>query len=185
MKQEQLEVLEHIKYQLKTSIYNQFESYEHTEFKDGQEVVSQINREKHLELIMKWAVQELEKNFNINEENGKMNKKVETVKINDLKVDYSYRSLDNPSADGIIENFERLAIGYITVSAREDGLYIIDGIRRVEALKHLGYLECPAEVLHGLTVEDEARIFVNMSKFHDEYDEKYEVYPDVEVEDIE
>lgn len=69
MKQEQLEVLEHIKYQLKTSIYNHFESYEHTEYKDGQEVVSQINREKHLELIMKWAVQELEKNFNINEEN--------------------------------------------------------------------------------------------------------------------
>ena len=74
MEQEQHEVLEHIKYQLKTSIYNQFESYEHTEFKDDQEVVSQINREKHLELIMKWAVQELEKNFNINEENGKMNK---------------------------------------------------------------------------------------------------------------
>lgn len=69
MKQEQLEVLENIAYQLKTSIYNHFESYEHTEYKDGQEVVSQINREKHLELIMKWAVQELEKNFNINEEN--------------------------------------------------------------------------------------------------------------------
>ncbi|PTI60679.1 pathogenicity island protein [Staphylococcus warneri] len=69
MKQEQLEVLEHIKYQLKTSIYNHFESYEHTELKDGQEVVSEISREKHLELIMKWAVQELEKNFNINEEN--------------------------------------------------------------------------------------------------------------------
>lgn len=184
MEQEQHEVLEHIKYQLKTSIYNQFESYEHTEFKDDQEVVSQINREKPLELIMKWAVQELEKNFNINEENGKMNKKIETVKINDLKVDYSYRSLDNPNADGIIENFERLAIGYITVSAREDELYIIDGIRRVEALKHLGYVECPAEVLHGLTVEDEARIFVNMNKFHDEYDEEYEVYPDVEVEEM-
>ena len=61
-----------------------------------------------------------------------------------------------------------------------DGLYIIDGIRRVEALKHLGYVECPAEVLHGLTVEDEARIFVNMNEFHDEYDEEYEVYPDVE-----
>ena len=46
MKQEELEVLEHIAYQLKTSIYNQFESYEHTEFKDGQEIVSEISREK-------------------------------------------------------------------------------------------------------------------------------------------
>lgn len=69
MNQEQIDVLEHVKYQLKTSIYNHFENYEHTEFKDGQEVVSQISREKHLEIIMKWAVQELEKNFNINEEN--------------------------------------------------------------------------------------------------------------------
>ncbi|MCG1310323.1 hypothetical protein ACUXKH_000852 [Staphylococcus epidermidis] len=69
MEQEQLEVLEHINYQLKTSIFNQFESYEHTEYINGQEVVLEINREKHLELIMKWAVQELEKNFNINEEN--------------------------------------------------------------------------------------------------------------------
>lgn len=69
MKQEQLEVLEHIAYQLKTSIYNQFESYEHTEFKDGQEVVSEISREKHLELIMKWAVQQIENNFEFEEEN--------------------------------------------------------------------------------------------------------------------
>ena len=65
MNQEQIDVLEHVKYQLKTSIY---ESYEHTEIKDDQEVVSQINREKHLELIMKWVVQELEKNFNFEEE---------------------------------------------------------------------------------------------------------------------
>ena len=48
MEQEQLEVLKHIAYQLKTSVYNQFETYEHTEFKDGQEVVSQINRENIL-----------------------------------------------------------------------------------------------------------------------------------------
>ena len=68
MKQEQLEVLEHIAYQLKTSIYNQFETYEHTEFKDGQ-VVSQINREKHLELIMKWTVEQIENNFEFEEEN--------------------------------------------------------------------------------------------------------------------
>ncbi|UVD88594.1 MAG: pathogenicity island protein [Staphylococcus haemolyticus] len=69
MNQEQIDVLERVNYQLKTSIYNQFESYEHTEFKDGQEVVSEINREKHLELIMKWAVQQIENNFEFEEEN--------------------------------------------------------------------------------------------------------------------
>ncbi|MDT3982553.1 hypothetical protein ACUW58_001958 [Staphylococcus saprophyticus] len=109
-----------------------------------------------------------------------MNKKFETVNINDLKVDYSYRSSNNPNSDGIVENFNRLAIGFITVSAREDGLYIVDGIRRVEALKQLGYEECFAELLFGLTVEDEAKIFVNMNEFHGEYDEEYDVYLDDE-----
>lgn len=111
-----------------------------------------------------------------------MNKKFETVKINDLKVDYSYRSSNNPNSDGIVENFNRLAIGFITVSAREDGLYIVDGIRRVEALKQLGYEECFAELLFGLTVEDEAKVFVNMNKFHGEYDEEYDVYLEDEEE---
>ena len=69
MNQEQIDVLEHVNYQLKTSIYNHFENYEHTEYKDGQEVISQINREKHLELIMKWAVQQIENNFEFEEEN--------------------------------------------------------------------------------------------------------------------
>lgn len=109
-----------------------------------------------------------------------MNKKFETVNINDLKVDYSYRSSNNPNSDGIVENFNRLAIGFITVSAREDGLYIVDGIRRVEALKQLGYEECFAELLFGLTVEDEAKFFVNMNEFHGEYDEEYDVYLDDE-----
>ena len=68
MEQDQLEVIEHINYQLKTSIFNQFESYEHTEYINGQEVVSQINREKHLEYIMKFCLQELENNFNYEEE---------------------------------------------------------------------------------------------------------------------
>ena len=68
MEQEQLEVIEHINYQLKTSIFNQFESYEHTEYINGQEVVSEINREKHLEYIMKWCLQELENNFDYEEE---------------------------------------------------------------------------------------------------------------------
>ena len=179
MEQEQKEVIQDIYTTLGTTVGDKATEYEH-HFKEGHnEWTETVNREEHLQAIIEWVIQQIENNFEFEEENGKMNKKFEKVNINDLKVDYSYRSLDNPSADGIIENFERLAIGYITVSAREDGLYIIDGIRRVEALKHLGYVECPAEVLHGLTVEDEARIFVNMNQFHDE---EYEVYPDVEVE---
>lgn len=179
-----IEVIKNIYKTLDYAVKDKRTEYTHIVEEGNQEWKETLNREQQLQFICEWALQQIENNFDFEEENGKMNKKMETVNINDLKVDYSYRSSDNPSADGIVENFERFAIGYITVSAREDGLYIIDGIRRVEALKHLGYVECPAEVLHGLTVEDEARIFVNMNKFHDEYDEEYEVYPDVEVEDV-
>lgn len=182
MNEEQLKVIEDIYNTLGSVANDKATEYEHR-FKEGHnEWVETVDREEHLQAIIEWALQQIENNFDFEEENGKMNQKMETVNINDLKVDYSYRSSDNPGADGIVENFERLAIGYITVSVREDGLYIIDGIRRVEALKQLGYVECPAEMLYGLTVEDEARIFVNMNKFHDEYDEEFEVYPDVEVE---
>ncbi|HCX2110994.1 TPA: pathogenicity island protein [Staphylococcus aureus] len=65
MNNEQKEVIEHVVYQLELSIMNNFESYEHTEYVDGIEVVSEISREKHLELIMKWCVQELKNNFQL------------------------------------------------------------------------------------------------------------------------
>ncbi|WP_423247937.1 type II toxin-antitoxin system antitoxin TscA [Staphylococcus capitis] len=182
MEQEQKDVIQDIYNTLESVSKDERTEYKHR-FKEGRnEWTETVNREENLQAIIEWAMQQIENNFDFEEEKRKMNKKIETVNINDLKVDYSYRSSDNPSADGIVENFERLAIGYITVSVREDGLYIIDGIRRIEALKQLGYVECPAEMLYGLTVEDEARIFVNMNKFHDEYDEEFEVYPDVEVE---
>ncbi len=181
--QEQMEIIQDIYNTLESVVNSKSAEYNHIIKEGNNEWTETVNREKNLEAFIEWTLQQIENNFEFEEENGKMNRKIGTVNINDLKVDYSYRSSNNPNADGIVENFERLAIGYITVSAREDGLYIIDGIRRVEALKHLGYVECPAEVLHGLTVEDEARIFVNMNEFHDEYDEEYEVYPDVEVED--
>ena len=181
--QEQMEIIQDIYNTLESVVNSKSAEYNHIIKEGNNEWTETVNREKNLEAFIEWTLQQIENNFEFEEENGKMNRKIGTVNINDLKVDYSYRSSNNPNADGIVENFERLAIGYITVSAREDGLYIIDGIRRVEALKHLGYVECPAEVLHVLTVEDEARIFVNMNEFHDEYDEEYEVYPDVEVED--
>ncbi|HDR3231565.1 TPA: pathogenicity island protein, partial [Staphylococcus aureus] len=46
MNNEQKEVIEHVVYQLELSIMNNFESYEHTEYVDGIEVVSEISPEK-------------------------------------------------------------------------------------------------------------------------------------------
>ncbi|HHC9566590.1 TPA: pathogenicity island protein [Staphylococcus aureus] len=65
MNNEQKEVIEHVVYQLELSVMNNLESYEHTEYVDGIEVVSEVSREKHLELIMKWCTQELKNNFQL------------------------------------------------------------------------------------------------------------------------
>lgn len=65
MNNEQKEVIEHVVYQLELSVMNNLESYEHTEYVDGIEVVSEVSREKRLELIMKWFAQELKNNFQL------------------------------------------------------------------------------------------------------------------------
>jgi len=67
MNQQQLEILTLISYQLRKSINDQYESYEHTVTKNGKERTYQVNREQHLEEVMKWATQQLENNFEIGE----------------------------------------------------------------------------------------------------------------------
>ena len=63
MKKKQRETLEIIKYQLRLSLNNKFDTYEHIEERNGVEKITEISREKHLEYIMKFCVQELENNF--------------------------------------------------------------------------------------------------------------------------
>lgn len=67
MNQQKLEILTLISYQLRKSINEQCESYEHTVTENGQEITYQLNREQHLEEIMKWVAQQLENNFGIGE----------------------------------------------------------------------------------------------------------------------
>ncbi|WP_210124255.1 MULTISPECIES: pathogenicity island protein [unclassified Staphylococcus] len=67
MNQTQLEILNLVFYQLKISAMQTEESYEHTVYEDGKENTYEINREQHLEEIMKWAVQELNNNFELGE----------------------------------------------------------------------------------------------------------------------
>ena len=68
MNKKQRVTLEVIKYQLKLSINNKFDMYEHIEERNGVGKITEISREKHLEYIMKWCLQELENNFNYEEE---------------------------------------------------------------------------------------------------------------------
>lgn len=67
MNQQKLEILTLISYQLKKSVNDQYESYEHTVTENGKETTYQVNREQHLEEVMKWATQQLKNNFEIGE----------------------------------------------------------------------------------------------------------------------
>ena len=44
---------------------NRFDSYEHIEDRNGVEKISELNREEHLELILKYAIYELENIFGL------------------------------------------------------------------------------------------------------------------------
>lgn len=65
MNQQQLEILTLISYQLRKSVNDQYESYEHTVTENGNETTYQLNREQHLEEVMKWVAQQLNNNFKL------------------------------------------------------------------------------------------------------------------------
>lgn len=66
MNQIQKETLTVLTYQLRNSINDKSESYDHTLYENGQERAYEIDREQHLEIILKWTLQELENNFELN-----------------------------------------------------------------------------------------------------------------------
>lgn len=89
------------------------------------------------------------------------------VKPNDTHVDFSYQRITAPErVASIARNFNKNAIGVVTLSIRENGdLYIIDGQHRIEALKKIGKGDEPvnAIVFFDLTIAEEAELFVVMN----------------------
>ncbi|MEY8603578.1 pathogenicity island protein [Staphylococcus nepalensis] len=65
MTQEQKELLTYIHYILEMNIKDKSETFEHTVEEDGVVEKFEIDREKHLEEVMRWATQEIEKHFEI------------------------------------------------------------------------------------------------------------------------
>lgn len=63
------------------------------------------------------------------------------------------------------ETFDELAVGSIVVSRRAPGVdVVIDGRHRVRAMIAKGVTKCMCQVLHGLTLEEEARLFLAYNK---------------------
>jgi hypothetical protein len=85
-----------------------------------------------------------------------------TVKVSDLKTDpQAQRVLVERRAQAIANNLIVEAIGVIVVSQRADGTkWIIDGQHRVRALQLAGHKTVVAEIHIGLTLKDEAVLFM-------------------------
>lgn len=65
MTQEQKELLTYIYYTLEMNINDKSKTYEHSVEENGVVETFEINREQHLEEVMYWAAQEIEKHFDV------------------------------------------------------------------------------------------------------------------------
>ncbi len=84
------------------------------------------------------------------------------VAVGDLKIDpQAQRTLNEGRAQRIADNIVPEAIGLIMVSQRDDGaMYIVDGQHRHRACQLAGIRTVKAEVHHGLTLDQEAILFL-------------------------
>lgn len=65
MTQEQKELLTYIHYTLEMNVNDKSKTYEHSIEEAGKVTTLEVDREEHLEEIMRWALQELEKHFEL------------------------------------------------------------------------------------------------------------------------
>lgn len=78
-----------------------------------------------------------------------------------LCVDYSYQRYSRTKVKEIASNFDHNKCGFLLVSYRENEsrFAIIDGGHRFEAATLIGLASLPCQILTGLSVEDEAKVF--------------------------
>ena len=82
------------------------------------------------------------------------------VKIADLKIDHLYqRDLIAAVVEKIARDYDIVTAGTIVVSERDSGeLFIVDGQHRTAGALRAGETEILAQVLTGMSAEDEARL---------------------------
>lgn len=90
-------------------------------------------------------------------------KKSNVIKPLDMKHDASYhRGVDKGKVNLIIENYNEQAVGFVTISVRENGdLFVIDGLQRIEAIISLGlgHQEVRVNAIYDLSIEEESKLF--------------------------
>ena len=92
-----------------------------------------------------------------------------TVSLDELTIDPAVQrreGIDQRRVNKIAEDFNPLALGTITVSERADGtLVVLDGAHRTAGARQAGYTgRIPAQVIKGLTVREEARLFLLLNE---------------------
>ena len=82
---------------------------------------------------------------------------IEAVAIDELKTDVYQRSIKLDKVNKFAAAYDMVAAGYILVSRRRNGdMYIIDGQHRAAAALRAGETHILAQVLDGLTLQEEA-----------------------------
>lgn len=88
---------------------------------------------------------------------------LEQIRVDQFNIDHSYQRPVSPTmVNRIVKEFDSRLFGIVTVSRRADGSYwVLDGQHRIAALIKMGKgnIAVPCEVLTGLSMEDEARVF--------------------------
>src|SRR5690554_1338293 len=88
---------------------------------------------------------------------------LEQIRVDQFNIDHSYQRPISPTmVNRIVKAFDSRLFGIVTASRRADGSYwVLDGQHRIAALIKMGKgnISVPCEVLTGLSMEDEARVF--------------------------
>lgn len=90
----------------------------------------------------------------------------ELVELDRIKIDMSYqRKLNELKVRQIIKNFDMNAFGSLLINKRDndDDFYLIDGQHRSKAAKQKSLIIAPCNILHGLTQQEEADLFVQLN----------------------
>jgi len=90
-------------------------------------------------------------------------KQLETIEVNKLTINPIYQRLLTKSYKDITKNFNEKKLGEITLSYRDFKFYIIDGHNRAEACKKIGIKKIDSVIYFGLTLEEEAELFVALN----------------------
>lgn len=88
---------------------------------------------------------------------------IEWLPVTSIEIDRSYQRYASSHKIKLISaSFDKNACGVLIVSKRDNGQYfVVDGQHRLEAMKKNEMLLAPCQVCQGLTIQQEAELFIH------------------------